>query len=236
LRPREEIPIGINVRNLLDLDVPFHFAKDSVSQLRDQCPILEELLITVKRNKSSESEAEMYRCFGEMANLRDLSLQLECSNWRVTRDPTYAPDFDEGDQEPVETGRYPWLKRGELKETLINCAVDEALACSIWKTISQNKTGRPLEHLRLQPTGAGEYGTSTRLPPAFTMMVKEMARLWRFERVLRDDTEDFTVMELRRVKSVCDPQDPEFWEVFRSVWPSKDGSKTFRDDWASFPL
>jgi hypothetical protein len=70
LHPREELPIGINVRNLRDLAVPFHFAKDSVSQLQDQCPILEDLTITVKRNKSSASEAEMYRCFGEMTSLR----------------------------------------------------------------------------------------------------------------------------------------------------------------------
>jgi hypothetical protein len=74
------------------------------------------------------------------------------------------------------------------------------------------------------------------------MMVTDLARLWLFERVLRDDTEDFTVMELRQgrrlaeVRSVCDPQDPEFWKVFRSVWPPKDGSETFRDDWSSFPL
>jgi hypothetical protein len=52
LRPREDVP---RVRNLLGSNVPFHFAKDSVSQLRGQCPILEELTITVKRNKSSAS-------------------------------------------------------------------------------------------------------------------------------------------------------------------------------------
>jgi hypothetical protein len=184
----------------------------------------------------------MYRCFGGMTNLRALSLRLDCSNWRVTRDPTYAPDFDEGDQEPVEIGEYSCLKKGELKETLINCAVDEALARSIWKTISQNKTGRPLEDLRLQPTGAGEYGTGHRLPPTFKMVITDLARSWLFERVPRDDTEDSTVMELQQgrrladTRSICHPQDLEFREVFRSVWPPKDDSETFRDDWSSYPL
>ena len=111
LNPFEETPVGANVRDLRDL--PFHFTKDCVLQLRAQCPVLEELTVLVKRNKSSASEAEIYKCFGEMTNLRALSLLLECSNWRVNRDPTYAPDFDKGDQEPVETERYPWLKRGE---------------------------------------------------------------------------------------------------------------------------
>jgi hypothetical protein len=90
--------------------------------------VLEEITILVKRNKSSASEAEIYRSLGEMTNLRVLSILLNCSNWRVIRDPTYAPDFDEDDQEPVETKRYSWLKKGELKNSLIDCAVDEALA------------------------------------------------------------------------------------------------------------
>lgn len=239
----ERIPVFPYSRDPQDL--PFHFTKDCILQLRDQCPILEELTIPVKRNKSSASEAEIYRCLGEMKNLRALFLILECSNWRVIRDPTYARDFDGKDQEPVETERYPWLKRGELKEAFINCAVDVALACSIWKTISQNKTGRPLERLTLWPTGAGEYGTATMLPPTFAMMVQNLARSWLFERVPREDTEDFTVTELRQARRLAveretpflaHPQDPEFWNVFRSVWPPKDRSRNFRDDWSSVPL
>jgi hypothetical protein len=181
LHPFEETPLGVNVRNLRD--IPFRFTKDCVLQLGAQCPLLEELTILVKRDKSSTSEAEIYRCFGKMINLRSLTLLLECSNWRVTRDPTYAPDFNEGDQEPVETGRYPWLKRGEAKKAFINCAVDEALACFIWKAISHNKTGRRLERLKLCPTGAGEYGTAARLPPTFAVIVQNLARCWLCERV-----------------------------------------------------
>lgn len=245
LYPFEEKPFTIDVRDLRHL--PFHFAKDCVLQIRDQCPILEELAILVKREKSSTSEAETYRSFSGMTNLRALSLILECSNWRVTQDPTYAPDFDEReDQEPVETERYPWLKKGELKDAFINSAVDEALACSIWKTISQNKAGRPLERLRLLPTGAGEYGTAAVLPPTFAVIVKNLAQSWLFERVPRDDIEDFRVTKLGQKRRlalkdqeaiyISRPQDPEFWKVFRSMWPHKDGSKDFRDDWSSSPL
>ncbi|KAM0688974.1 hypothetical protein Q7P36_011050 [Cladosporium allicinum] len=218
LHPFEAQPVGPNVRNLRDLDVPFHFDKDCVLQVRDQCPILEELTVLVKRNKSSAPEAEVYRCFAEMRTLRSLSLLLDCSNWRVHRDPTYAPDFDEEDQESVDTEAYLWLKRGELKDAFINGAVDEALACSIWKTISQNKIG----------------------------ITQNLARSWLFERVPRDDTEDFTVTELRqRERLAIDerearyldrPHCPGFWKAFRSIWPAKDGSKDFRDDWSSFPL
>lgn len=244
LHPFEEIPVFPFSRD--PQDIPFHFTKDCVLQLQAQCPILEELTILVKRNQSRASEAELYRCFGEMRNLRALSLILECSNWRVIRDPTYEPDFDEQDREPVEAERYPWLKRGDVKETFINCAVDEALACSIWKTIDQNKTGRPLERLKLWPTGAGEYGSSERLTPTFKAIVQNLARSWSFERDLRDDKEGFIVTELRRERRLAldeqnatilsAPQGFEFWKVFHSIWPSQDGSKDFRDDWSSFPL
>lgn len=244
LYPFEQIPIGINVRDLLDL--AFHFTKNHILQLQVQCPILEELTILVKRDKSSAAEAEIYRCSGKMKNLRALSILLECSNWRVNRDPTYAPDFDLVDQEPVETERYPWLKKGELKEAFINGAIDEALACSIWKTISQNKAGRCLERLKLWPTGMAEYGTAARLPPTFTTITKNLARSWLFEWVPRDDIDDFTTTELRKrrrlardekeAKFLAHPQNLEYWKVLRSLWPSKDGSRDFRDDWSSFPL
>jgi hypothetical protein len=196
---------------------------------------------------SKASEADLYRCFGEIINLRTLSLILDCSNWRVTRDPTYEPDFNEQDREPVEAETRLWLKRGELKATFINCAVDEALACSIWKTISQNKTGKPLERLKLWPTGAFEYGTGQSLPMTFTFIELNLTRSWLFERDPRDDTEDFTVTELQRERRLAleeqfdmffsgRRQDHGVWEVFHSIWPSRDGSKDFRDDWSSFPL
>ncbi|KAJ8069833.1 hypothetical protein OCU04_000247 [Sclerotinia nivalis] len=228
-------------------DIPLEFTKDRVLQIEVQCPVLEELAIPVKRNKSSASEAKMYRCFGRMKSLRFLFLILDCSNWRVTRDSTYNPKFDEEDQKPLDDSTFPFLKRGELKETFINCAVDEALARSIWKTISQNKTGRRLERLKLWPTGGGEYGASSGLPLTFSAIARNLARSWIFERVPRDDEEEgFTVRELGQHRRTARDQDeagylahfhdPEIWEVLRSIWPSKEGSKDWRDDWSSFPL
>jgi hypothetical protein len=252
LHPLEAIPFQPNGRDPQDL--PFHFTKDCVLQLRDQCPNLEELTILVKRNMSRASEAKLYKCFGEMKALRALSLILDCSNWRVTRDPTYEPDFDEQDREPVDAERQ-WLKIGDVKETLINCAIDEALACSIWKTISQIKTGRPLERLKLWPTEAGEYGTGLRMSYKFKGVIHELARSWLIERDPRGDEEeeDFTVKELqlerrlmfreRDVIFLSHFEQPWIWGICRSIWPSRDGTddsredwSKFRDDWSSFPL
>lgn len=184
----------------------------------------------------------------QMTKLRVLFLLLECSNWRVHRDPNYAPNFNKEDQEPVEA-RCPWLKKGEVKEAFINRAMDEALARSIWKTINQKKTGRPLERLTLWPTGVVEYGTSTRLSPTFAAIVQHLARSWLIERVPRNDREkEYTVSELRQGRRLAvdekeakfaarsRSQDLGFWEVFCSIWPSKAESRDFRDDWSSFTL
>jgi hypothetical protein len=229
-------------------DLPFYLTQNCVSRLRAQCPILEELLILVKRNMSRPSETELYECFGEIRHLRVLSLILDCSNWRVTRDATYEPQFNEPefdghDQEPLPGQSR--IKRGELKQAFINCAVDQALARSIWTTICQNKTGRPLERLKLWPTGAGEYGDH-RIDVAVNEVVRNLARSWSIERTGWNDKEDFKVAELQRERRLIleeryalllpSRQNHWIWEVFHSIWPSREGSKDFRDDWSSFPL
>jgi hypothetical protein len=40
----------------------------------------------------------------------------------------------------------------------------------------------------------------------------------------------------QRLASFMYHQDPEVWEVFHSIWPSRSGGKDFRNDWSSFPL
>lgn len=226
--------------------IPFEFTKDRILQVKAQCPVLEELAIPIKRNRSSATEAELYKCLGGMESLRSLFLILDCSNWRVVRDRTYEPKFDEEDQKPLNTSIYSFLLRGELKETFINCAVDETLACSIWRTVTLNKTGKRLERLKLWPTGGGEYGGNYGLPPTFTGMAQNLTRSWLFERVPQDGKEEFTVRELvQDRREACDQaeadylsyrHDPEIWEVFHSIWPSREGSKDWQDDWSSFPL
>jgi hypothetical protein len=220
-------------------EIPLEFTKDRILQIQAQCPILEELAIPVKRNKSSASEADMYRCFSEMESLRFLFLTLDCSNWQVSRDSTYDPQFDEEDQKPLKC-LFP-LKTGNLKETFVNCAVDEALARSIWKTISQNKTGRKLERLKLWTAGGSEHGGGYNW--FIYMFIKHLSRSWLIERLPRDNREDITVRELgQHVREIDDDLDvsrcyeSEVGPVFRSIWPCKEGSNDWRDDWSSFPL
>ncbi|PVH93380.1 hypothetical protein DM02DRAFT_541662 [Periconia macrospinosa] len=231
-------------------DIPFEFTMDWILQIEAQCPILEELAIPVKRKMSSASEVNIYRSLGRMKTLRSLFIIMECSNWRVTRDSAYNPKlYIEEDQESLP-GPASFLTRGELKETFVNCAVDEALARSIWETICQSKTGRPLERLKLWPSGGGEYGQDIGpgLPPTVDLIIRGLARSWIIERIPRDDKEEFIVREITQHKRIYSLDfhysvyfhDPEIWKILRSsrIWRPKPGrrSKDWREDWSSFPL
>ena len=222
-------------------EVPMEFTKEHLTQIQAQCPILEDLSITIKRDTSSPSEASMYKCFSKMKSLRSLFLTLDCSNWQISRDPEYNAHFEGEDQQPVDEIDCR-LKRGHLRQTLINCAVDEALAHSIWNTINQDKTGTQLECLRLWTMGGSESGAITASCTDGTI-VKNLSRSWLIQRDPRDDRNDFTIRELGKHARTSENKLTESeltkcaaGQVFRTIWSRKEGSKDWRDDWSSFPL
>lgn len=222
-------------------DIPMEFPKERVLQIQLQCPVLEELAITIKRNKSSTAEAELYKAFSSMKHLRVLFLTLNCSKLRIFRDPTYQSHFVEDEDQVLLADFENELNVGEWKETLVNCAVDEVLARSIWKTISHSKQGRRLERLKLWTKGAGKYGGGSR-PHYFDTMLRDLSRSWLIECIPRDDEEKLIVRELGQRAREADDRDvrrsleSEAGQVFRTIWPCKEGSKDWRDDWTSFPL
>ncbi|KAF2497120.1 hypothetical protein BU16DRAFT_349993 [Lophium mytilinum] len=261
LRPSERSSTADNLT--LRRHIPMTLAKEHVLQIHAQCPALQELAVPVKRTKSDALEAEIYKSFGKMGRLKSLFLTLDCSDWRVCRDPNSIDDasFDAADRETYKWSGF--LKKGYVRETLMNCAVDETLARSIWETICQSETGQDLESLKLWTTGGGEwgnYGGNGGIP----LVVNNLSRSWLIERVARDDKGIINVRELgRRVREVRDqevtdgykrraervgyeryivmePEDvaeeDETVQVFRRAWPRKKGSKDWREDWSSFPL
>lgn len=250
LYPSESPCNDINGRHLTDM--PLVFGRQQLLQIQVSCPALQELAVTIKRTKSDAVETEMYRTFGKMERLNSLFLTLDCSNWRVTRDSTLADDsfFDEFDHERFSDSAMPTLKIGHVRETLINSAVDEALARSIWATICQAKIGESLESLKLWTSGAGEWGNGTGFSDLGDIFL-QLGRSWLIERIVGDVV---TVRELgRRARETRDQQLTEnykswsnsgsrSWDlsrqatVFRRIWPPKEDSSDWREDWASFPL
>lgn len=224
-------------------DMPMILGKEHVLQIETHCPILEELAIPVKRTKSDADEVEIYKSFGKMARLQYLFLTLDCSEWRVSRDSTYNPSFDEEDNKHLDFSGL--LKKGHLRDAFMNCAVDETLARSIWKTICRHKAGRQLQSLKLWTTGGGEFGRAT-YNEDYYKVVDNLSRAW----LIQPDIGDvINVRELgqrareMRDQKLTDEVGPgsnikgsQAMEVFRRIWPSKESSRDWRDDSSSLPL
>lgn len=209
---------------------PMAFTKKELSQIADLCPLLEELSVPAKRNESRASEVELYRCFRKMKSLRTLYLILDCSNSLVwpgnNQQHNQNPHFSAEDQEfiiPYGSGMIP-ITRGEVKKILVNCAVDESLARSIWTTICQEKEGSRLERLMLWSTGTFSYPTRAQF---FSVLVEEMSRSWLLERNPRDDQVDPIIRGLSKLsREYLQAQrhlDEDFKKttekLFRSIWP-----------------
>lgn len=251
LHPSEANPSSRMTNGREQREIPLELTKVLISQLQAQCPVLEDLTLSIKRDLSSSSEASLYHSFSKMPKLTSLLLNLDCSNWHVILDPTYSPGFTGDDAEPVaynthyhedrETHHALPVKKGDLKKTFINAAVDEALARSIWELVSASKTGARLERLKLWTTGGGEYGGYSGLH-YLHKFVDQLSRSWLIERDPRRDVDHVVVREVGKRKRDTNESvllktlESSEAQVFRAIWPSKEGSRDWQDDWSSFPF
>lgn len=234
--------------------VPMTITKAHILQINDHCPGLESLSIYIKRTMSDKSEAELYTSLARIRPLQSLFLTLDCSNWRVRRDPDLEDEawFDEDDKEKFDG---PWraLRRGHVRQSFINCAVDETLARSIWDVIATQKDGKRLLSLKLHTTGAMNFG----MPGQVSRMadiVRHLSRSWLVERGVRDDDQDaLHIRELglearkARDKELQDKFEAEVGaqdydkphagvQVFRRIWPEREAGRPWKDDWTSYSL
>ena len=251
LHPSEANPSSRMTNGREQREIPLEVTKELVSQLQAQCPLLEDLALPIKRDLSSASEASLYRSFCKMPKLTSLLLNLDCSNWHVILDPFYSPGFTGDDAEPVacdvryheglEIDHALPVTKGDLKKTFINAAVNEALARSIWELVSIRKTGARLERLKLWTTGGGEYGGYSGLH-YLHKFVDQLSRSWLIERDPRRDVDDVVIRETGKRKRdtsetlLSKMVESSEGQVFRAIWPSKEGSRDWQDDWSSFPF
>ncbi|KAI9678982.1 MAG: hypothetical protein M1822_007408 [Bathelium mastoideum] len=249
LRPSEGMTMVDNGR--MRTEIPMVFEKEHLLLIQAQCPALRELAVSVKRMKSNAIEAEIYRSFGKMECLEVLFLTLDCSDWRVERDSTRTnePSFDEFDRETFP--HLEFLQKGHVRETFMNCAVDETLARSIWNIIYQAKLGKPLQSLKLWTYGGGQWGNNIgngNIAP----VVDKLSCSWLIERVVGNDKDMITVKELgRRGKEIHDQrfhgrdyiqsdESEAEWsvlrQIFHRIWPPQKANKDWREGWKSLPL
>jgi hypothetical protein len=219
-------PSECTTNNRVRRKIPMVFTEDQILQIQALCPVLEKLAITVMRDKSSASEIAIYKGFSRMKSLRSLLLILDCANWRIGRDPTYDPQFEGEDQE-LAWSHSNLIKRGHVREVLINCVVDEGLARSIWDSVSLNKAGKRFERLKLWPKNGGGFSHINN-SPAIDKFARSASRSWLIERSPRDDTEEVLVKELRQhVRERHERESPGkleqvVGEIVDSLWPRQE--------------
>jgi hypothetical protein len=220
-----------------------------IEYIRNSCPLLEDLKLSIKRSKSDWRETQCYEALGTFASLTKLGLQLDCSNLREPGSP--SADEDSFDRQLYTQGRIPPLYNAHIRDALINSAVDEALARSIWDVVSISKPGRPLMRLRITSGGGSGFGQVHQ--GDLSSRVGHMSRSFLLTRSERDDCNHVEVIELgKQAREQRDERERHHeaemmrrWghtgnvkmtPIFERLWPPKLGSRDWRDDWSSQPL
>lgn len=173
------------------------------------------------------------------------------------------PSFDDFDQafshEP--DGEWLWPARNcHVRDALVNSALDDALARAIFQSVSTGRDHKalPLERLELcvqfgdvivQVKRDDDWGPHLKVN-GLAEVIQEIGRTWKVVRNVRDDCQGQVVVEelmsppvhtrtfAREGDDIYPPAIlPKLVKpVFQRLWPPKEGSKGWRDDWHSFPL
>lgn len=194
----------------------FVLSSERVNDIRRHCPNIEELTSLVPRTCGTAYEVGVYRALGSLPNVTHLHLRPDCSDLPYRGAPPGLPLGNTYDE-----------------KTMVNCAFDAQLACSIFRTIAEaSPQGRSrLQSLRLEPQFVGHFGRFCVFE--LSQILQCVSRRWLCSRNPRDDCDDVVARELggRKGKAV---ELVAYESVFRKLWPDKTG--VWQDDWHSFPL
>jgi hypothetical protein len=153
------------------------FDSSTIALVTDSCTHLQELGITMRRawNKPGEDIAVL-KAIGRMQHLSSLDLNFEASDLNVLFQPNDAsepknlapfdPFFSAFDKEPFDTPFFcgPSLRKGHVRDALMNSAIDVELAKEVFNTIlSATPDGETpsLQCLSLKAKGGGYFRTGT---------------------------------------------------------------------------
>lgn len=105
--------------------------------IRQSCPFLEEISLCMLRSKGDTSEVAIYRAIGKISSLRKVHLSVICPQsltWDRVSCQEFADLCNRSQEMDANTSHL-------LENALINLAMDEVLAHSIFRVIS---TAKPL--------------------------------------------------------------------------------------------
>jgi hypothetical protein len=221
------------------------FTAADISMIGSSCSVLSNLDIIIKRSMSNRSETKCYEALGTIRTLKKLHIRLDCDN---PGDP--GPPSDNWD-EFNKTRSAGFFYNGHLEFAIVNSAVDETLATSIWDVISENTHNQGLESLVITCTRC-TFGN--RIPNGLRAISGNLSRSYQITASIPGDRRKLKVVELtkesrekrdeiqrkseeemlkkcghRGLNSPC-------FEVFKRLWPLEDGGKNWQEAWCSWPL
>lgn len=225
--------------------------EENILQLGRYCPLLEELSIPIQRSKGDSQEVALYRALGTLKSLKYLDLWLDVSPTALCREedcldvppqeqlfpaiksPT-DPSFDEFDNEHTElySGGFYKLRKGHIRDIMINSVVDIDLASAIFRVIScaKGQGAQPLEATKISVKGNGDTGSR------LTDLVELFSSSWIIRRDTRERHRGEIIAEevnhwipehtLQKRRAYLGP---ELDEIFQRIWPGEDGLHEKKD-------
>lgn len=197
-----------------------------LKEMKDQCPLLTDLEITVVKDQGSRAEVAVYKALATFPSLRRLSLGFRTRYYCLEQEQGRMPPYDRFDKK--RSGRY-----GDMRRTFIDSAIDEDFANAVFHLVSPPDRLRRLEELRLMSQARYPDGPHLEIYNIF----RWICRSWSVKLGVRDDRPDEVVMEElgakeRKRKGVPRQMDIPVEEIFRRIWPEI--GRDWWDDWYSF--
>ena len=164
------------------------------ANIRDQCPLLRELEFTIARDQGSITEVAVYKTFATFPVLRRLILGFAFMNH--TLDAERRAHYDEFDRRRFSEGMVDRPRYGDVRRALVDRAIDERFARTVYRLASRASRRCHLEQLELKiDSGASNYPYRLRdsSETSLSGVLKYICRSWTVEPGVRDDRPDEVV-------------------------------------------
>ncbi|KAH0284629.1 hypothetical protein KCU62_g8154, partial [Aureobasidium sp. EXF-3399] len=151
-------------------------AAHMLKEMKDQCPLLTDLAITIVKDQGSRAEVAVYKALTAFPCLRNLTIGFRTRYYLLEREQGRMPPYDRFDSK--RSGRY-----GDMRRTFIDSAIDEGFANAVFHLVSPPDRLRRLDELRLL--------SEPRYPDPPKMQIydvfKWICRSWSVKLGVRDD-------------------------------------------------
>jgi hypothetical protein len=208
---------------------PLQLQSTHIRVIAHSCPRLSDLNIRIKRTRGDAVETACYEALATIETLKVAQIHLDCSNPSDSR--------SEGSQ---------------LEIALVNSAIDETLAKSIWDIICGGSNQQQLESLTISSGGGSAFGNShpgdlmtlvNHLSRSYLILkpgisnqdavtVVELTKEWREQSDERQRGHEQTMLEKWGHKGL----NGSAYRAFNQLWPYEESGKDWREVWQSWSL